>query len=473
MTGHPPLKQRWHYIYFILAGFDLLTVLISVFINHNLTEEYQRSLKLHQEWAQTLEYASGLTQAVLKANVAGNDVFDAVAVSEAREVEELASRQFKDHCSRLRDATAQMTAGVRHSVAQHLANVETEMEVHDSFAAIVFAKMDSGDRDAAGTAMARMDRSCGVMVDRLSVIRRIISDQHVDLAQRQMEQLSSTRQLMRIVFVMVGLMVIFVAAYGLHLSRRARDEFGEMQTQSESKTALASEMSSVARLAAGVAHELRNPLTSVSLLVQNSLRQGSTADLDRKDLNVVSGELQRMERTLNAFIDFARPPKPRLQQCNLNTCVFLASRLVAEQATLRNIAISVTQSGHCFVNGDSDLLQQLMLNLLLNAIEATPNGGEIRVIVEVDPENVILAVEDTGPGIDSQIIDDLFQPFVSGRPNGIGLGLGICRRIAVTHGGEIRATNIEPQGARLVVNLPRTQGSHSEEIDGQSSLGLT
>ena len=113
------------------------------------------------------------------------------------------------------------------------------------------------------------------------------------------------------------------------------------------------------------------------------------------------------------------------------------------------------------VRGDADLLQQLMLNLLRNAVEATSRGGQtgghISIRTELWKDDILVALEDNGTGIDSVILDSLFEPFMSGKPNGIGLGLGICRQIVLSHGGEIEAENIMPHGARFTVRLPRAR----------------
>ena len=311
--------------------------------NQQLTNSFQNSLHQHQEWVQTRELVSRLTQAAVQSNVAGNDVFDTLPVLEARSVSDDANAQFAADVILLRDPIDQMSSDLRRRVARQLESAESEMETHQKHAELVFSMMETGDRDAAGTAMARMDRTFGVLLNQLSGIRRMIADQHVNLANLQMDQLESMRRAERIVFIMVALMIVFVVVYGVQLSRRAGEQFSVMNAQRDAVAVTAMEMSSLARLAAGVAHELRNPLTAISLLVQSGLRKDSAASFDLQDLRVVSGELQRMERTLNVFIDFARPPRPRIKLIDFGTCLENVVRLISEQARANHVTIDFTR----------------------------------------------------------------------------------------------------------------------------------
>ena len=192
-TEQRPVRFRWHYVYFVLAGFDLLTVIVAVIINQQVANSYQESLHQHQEWVQTRELVARLTQSAVQANIAGNDVFDSVLVVEARIVSNDAFVHFTTDSGLLHESIQQMPTQIRQRVIQELNLAKAEMRLHQNRAQTVFVMMEHGNRDAAGTAMAKMDRSCGVILEHLSQVRRIIADQHLDLASLQLTQLNSMR----------------------------------------------------------------------------------------------------------------------------------------------------------------------------------------------------------------------------------------------------------------------------------------
>jgi PAS domain S-box-containing protein len=217
----------------------------------------------------------------------------------------------------------------------------------------------------------------------------------------------------------------------------------------------ADQMTAVAQLATGVAHEIRNPLTSIKMLIQTGKR--SAADgLQAGDLEVIESEIRRMERSLKAFLDFARPAEPERKRLELlplaeHTFTLVGSRAAGQGVRLQCLA----QDASVEVWADEDQMQQLLLNLVLNGLDAMPHGG--RLWIEVDPPSqgeFELRVLDTGPGIPGELLNRLFQPFVSGKETGIGLGLVICRRIAEDHGGSLSAGNRGESWACFTLRMP-------------------
>ncbi|HVK17425.1 MAG TPA: GAF domain-containing protein [Fimbriiglobus sp.] len=162
----------------------------------------------------------------------------------------------------------------------------------------------------------------------------------------------------------------------------------------------AEQMAALGQVAAGVAHELRNPLTSIKGLVQVNLREATARGLPADDLQVIEHEVRRMERTLQTFLDFARPPRPDRRRLDLADVVERVYALVGGRARKQQVSLQFLRpSGPAWVNGDQDQLQQLLLNLVLNALDAMPHGGEVEI--ELRPPqagHVELFVRDTGPG---------------------------------------------------------------------------
>jgi PAS domain S-box-containing protein len=218
----------------------------------------------------------------------------------------------------------------------------------------------------------------------------------------------------------------------------------------------AEQMAAVGQVAAGVAHELRNPLTSIKGLVQVNLREAAARGLPADDLRVIEHEVRRMERTLQTFLDFARPPRPDRRRLDLADVVERVSALVGGRARKQSTEFRVLRSdAPARVDGDQDQLQQLLLNLVLNALDAMPYGGVVEVDLRPPRDgHVELSVRDTGPGIAPHILPKVFETFVSSKETGIGLGLPVSRRIAEDHGGSLTAYNLPAGGACFALRLP-------------------
>jgi signal transduction histidine kinase len=240
-----------------------------------------------------------------------------------------------------------------------------------------------------------------------------------------------------------------------HLLAGALQRISLMQPKQDQKMRRAEQMMAIGQVAAGVAHELRNPLTSIKGLVQVNLREAKRQGLPADDLAVIEHEIRRMERTLQTFLDFARPPQPNRQALLLEEIVFRVFALVSGRARKQSVALEHQLQPGVWVLADADQIQQLLLNLVLNALDALPGGGTIAVEVsQDDDQHVELSVRDTGPGIAPHILPKVFETFVSSKETGVGLGLPVSQRIAVDHGGTLSAYNSPGGGACFVLRLP-------------------
>jgi signal transduction histidine kinase len=217
-------------------------------------------------------------------------------------------------------------------------------------------------------------------------------------------------------------------------------------------------LAAVGILAAGVAHELRNPLTSVKLMVQTVALKFRNRPLSDRQLQILQDEIGRMEQSIQSLLDFACMPKPRCVTHDLRDTVERSINLVRPRAG--QLRIQITQQfpdSPTPIFCDPAQLHLVFANLLLNGMEAMPAGGSLRVAIHADrvvPTNYCIEIEDTGSGIPSELMDRLFEPFVTGKEHGYGLGLSISRRIVKEHGGIISAVNRPEGGAIFTVELP-------------------
>lgn len=243
--------------------------------------------------------------------------------------------------------------------------------------------------------------------------------------------------------------------------------------QSQREMLRAEQLAAVGQLAAGVAHELRNPLMSIKLLVQSAAKAGEAASLSGKDLEVVQVVIARLERSLQSLLDFARPPKLEKRRFELAGIVQETVRLVMGRAERQGVQIECDlPTEPVAVWADVGQMRQVLLNLLLNALDAVPSGGKVQVHVHgpsvAVPDSVCaldanpskpeewaeIEVRDTGCGLSAELGDRIFEPFVSSKETGTGLGLTISRQIIEAHGGQIEAANGPEGGAIFTVRLP-------------------
>mgnify|MGYP005846089847 CR=1 FL=1 len=243
-----------------------------------------------------------------------------------------------------------------------------------------------------------------------------------------------------------------------HVLAAAIDRRRAEQAQRERDLLRADQLAAVAQVAAGVAHEIRNPLTSIKGLVQLHLRSpqvlGDAALLE--DCRIIEGEIRRMERTLQTFLDFARPPKPSRRRLELAPLVDGVFALLSGRAAKQRVKFEFAgPDAPVEVEADADHMRQLLINLALNALDVMPAGGRFSVELSAPPGHpVTLRAADTGPGISPSVLPRLFEPFVSGKETGIGLGLAVSRRIAEDHGGRLTAENLPGGGASFTLTLP-------------------
>ena len=233
------------------------------------------------------------------------------------------------------------------------------------------------------------------------------------------------------------------------------ERFVAMLQQRDREVLRAEQLAALGQLAAGVAHEVRNPLTSIKLLVQAELESRSPGGMAPEDLKVIVSEVLRMERSLQSFLDYARPPNPQRQQVDLETVVQNVMGLVRVRAERQRVEMQlVSPVTGVPISADVNQMQQVVLNLALNALDAMPQGGRLTFTTNRRGDLAELTVSDTGTGISEDMQERLFQPFATNKETGLGLGLVITRRILEAHGGRVSVENAPLGGAVFQVRLP-------------------
>jgi two-component system, NtrC family, sensor histidine kinase HydH len=253
------------------------------------------------------------------------------------------------------------------------------------------------------------------------------------------------------------------------LNQMAQDVTATVERlQASQHVSLRSEqLASIGQLAAGLAHEIRNPLTSMKSLIQLAHAEGGASSLSDRDVQVLDEEIGRLDRQVQTFLDFARPPRLNRTVIDLVPLVEKTIALAEPRARQQRINLKMfTPDQPVLVDGDPDQLQQVLLNLILNAIDMVQKDGHVNVNLfdNSSTGTIKLEVVDDGPGIPAEMSDRIFEPFFSTRESGTGIGLAVSLRIVEQHNGSIVAANRDHGGAVFTATLP---GVNRNETSGE------
>jgi signal transduction histidine kinase len=250
------------------------------------------------------------------------------------------------------------------------------------------------------------------------------------------------------------------------LSRRVHNliedvDLAHSQLEKSQEYLLQSEkMALVGKLAAGVAHSIRNPLTSVKMRLFSLERHLQLSSTQKEDLEVISEEIRHIDNIVRSFLEFSRPPKLKMQGISLSDVVDSALTLLSHRLESYGVTVEVKRNERLpETRGDPEQLKEVLVNLIINSCEAMVHGGKITIQEgkgQIAPLGRVayLKYSDSGPGVPASIRDKIFAPFFSTKEEGTGLGLSIASRIIEEHGGFIELTSREGEGATFIITLP-------------------
>jgi signal transduction histidine kinase len=218
----------------------------------------------------------------------------------------------------------------------------------------------------------------------------------------------------------------------------------------------AERLSAMGRLSAGLAHEIRNPLSAIEGALEIVARPGLEPDRREEFAAIVKKELARLNEMLNHFLEFARPRPPQLKATNLQRLMEEVCSLVTESVSMRRVTTRCALlPSATAVSLDPDQIKEVLLNLVLNASEAMPAGGSIELWAAQNEDSVVINVRDEGTGVAEENLQQIFDPFYTTKPAGTGLGLSIAHRIMEQHGGKIEAKRNHDRGMTFSLVFPR------------------
>lgn len=281
-------------------------------------------------------------------------------------------------------------------------------------------------------------------------IRQDLSRDYKEIFKYQVLVISTISIVMGILLVIL----IFVVKRGEGIIERRALERIRLKDQ----LAKATHLSSLGEMVAGVSHEIRNPLGIISSSAELLKKRMDPRDALNGIADIIVAEARRLNNIITDFLNFARPKNPNLSPCRIDQIIYKNINYLEHQIQTNGYVIRT----HCdepipAIMADGDLLYQAFLNLLINGMQAMPQGGTIDVTIESGDDAIWIFIEDEGDGISPDVMDKIWNPFFTTKEKGTGLGLGIVRNIIEAHNGLIRIDNRKTKGARVSAKFPRPQ----------------
>ncbi|MGA8838374.1 MAG: ATP-binding protein [Candidatus Sulfotelmatobacter sp.] len=240
-----------------------------------------------------------------------------------------------------------------------------------------------------------------------------------------------------------------------HMMQQLRESRAEIERLHRTQISRAEHLATLGELATGLAHEIRNPLAGIAGVIEIVGRDLPSTSPARAVVKDVRLEINRISRTLTDLLETARPRHPEVRLSNLNTTVEHAVMLARQQVLSRPIKIELQKAADLpEVEHDSDQVHQVLLNLLLNAVQAMEGAGTVHVEISSRDDCASVVVSDTGRGIPPQNLPNIFRPFFTTKGGGTGLGLSLAHRIVEDHHGRIEVSSAVGKGSTFTVLLP-------------------
>lgn len=257
-----------------------------------------------------------------------------------------------------------------------------------------------------------------------------------------------------IVMAILLLTLIFVVKRGEGIIEKRAHERIRLKDQ----LAKAKHLSSLGEMVAGVSHEIRNPLGIISSSAELLKKRMDPQDALNAIADIIVAEARRLNNIISDFLNFARPKAPNRNPCRIDQIINKNINYLGHQIKENGYVIRTHYDGDIpDIMADGDMLYQAFLNLLINGMQAMPDGGTIDVTIESDDDAIWVFIEDEGAGVAPAVLEKIWDPFFTTKEKGTGLGLGIVRNIIEAHDGMIRIDNRKVRGARVSTKFPLHQ----------------
>jgi signal transduction histidine kinase len=224
--------------------------------------------------------------------------------------------------------------------------------------------------------------------------------------------------------------------------------------QARARLLIEEKLAAVGRFSSAIAHEIRNPVAMISSALTTAVNRGPDSPEGREMFDIAATEAFRLEKLTTDFLTYARPRSLSRQRCDVADSIAYIADVCRPRATETGVAIRREGPDELWAEVDSGLLQQALLNLSKNAIEASPSGAEVMLRGVRDDNRLRIEIENRGGSIPSASAENIFEPFFTTKPAGTGLGLAIARSIVMAHGGDLILSRNDPEMVQFSIILP-------------------
>ncbi len=234
----------------------------------------------------------------------------------------------------------------------------------------------------------------------------------------------------------------------------------------EDEIELSRRLAAIGRLTSGVAHEVKNPINAIVVHLEVLRQKMKEIDPDtRRHVDVISSEIQRLDRVVQTLVDFTRPVELRLNDMDLRKLVEDVVSLASPAAEKHNVLIEREAAPDALpVRIDGDLVKQAILNIVLNGVQAMPEGGTLRLTVKRDGDSALISVRDQGAGIPENIRDKVFNLYFTTKTGGSGIGLAMAYRVVQLHHGSVEFTSIIDHGTTFYLRFPLAEAAANGDV---------
>jgi signal transduction histidine kinase len=350
-----------------------------------------------------------------------------------------------------------------------LRQIETAFNVYaTSMTALLEERARAGAAPSPRPVMERVEEKAAQLLD---LCERLKAAERAAQTQFLKDSHGAVGWVRQLLLVQLGLLLFVVGTALVAIYRGVigplRVELGESRARAERHEKLAS----LGTLAAGVAHEIRNPLTAINVRVHGLKKSLAANSSEQEDAQVIGHEIQRLERIVQEFLEFARPAEPRLVTVSADGLLARMQTLFGPQLEKTAIRLNLESVPDIWVRVDPHQMEQVLINLIQNAAESIEGEGAITLrarngkgrLAGRSRPVVVLEVSDTGKGIPPEVQKRMFDPFFTTKEEGTGLGLSITARIVEKHGGALECRSEANRGTTFTLLLPQAKSDTNDE----------
>ena len=458
--------RRLDLLYFVLAGFDLLTICAALFLNHTVTTAFEDGVRTSAAWSSRQVEIIDLARLAQQADAPGNDIFTSGDVARERARHSSAYTRFNTEWQRMKVAIENdpLSSSDTH-LLRHLSAAHDNMNEIGRESDLIFVEYERGNVSGAGRQMAAMDRTFGELNANIDQALAVVERMRAEHLQRQVVYARNMRAIELAMAAIVIVIVCFVAAYGMHIGRI-------MRASQDLRLAMLEEVAAtrdrLRRYADDVSHELRGPISKMRLDAEVLLRLDRSPGQYRVGIEAMLSECERVSSIVESLLFMARAENTRVAINHQNLDVAKELALIVEfysaVAEKARVTLSVNAGGVPLC-ADRSLFQRAVSNLVSNAIDHTPPGKQVTLSAVTEGGAIVIEIKDEGAGMSEEDRAHAFDRFHRGEgsKSGLGLGLAITKCIMDLHGGAIELSSRLGMGTRARLIFP-------EEISQANAL---